>query len=83
MNQQLLISEYKGYIKHLLHRQYIRVEKKRKIYKMVCNMDKEIERLNTLIKDMYKIFENGNLSDGCDCRDVEHILDQELKGNDN
>lgn len=57
MNQQLLISEYKDYIRHLLHRQYITVEKKRKIYKMVCNMNNEIERLENELRKLYKILD--------------------------
>ena len=44
--------------------------------------DKEIERLNNIIKQIYKIFEEGRFEDNCDCIQIEELITRELKGSD-
>ena len=44
--------------------------------------DKEIERLNNIIKQIYKIFKEGRFEDDCDCIQIEELITRELKGED-
>ena len=59
----------------LLHNDRLTEAGKRKL-------EQEIERLNNIIKQIYKIFEEGRFEDNCDCIQIEELITRELKGSD-
>ena len=49
----------------------------------LCNgFLEEIERLNNIIKQIYKTFKEGRFEDDCDCIQIEELITRELKGSD-
>lgn len=42
--------------------------------------DKEIQRLNNIIDEIYNIFKNGYFEDGCDCIKIYDMLEELKEG---
>ena len=64
----------------------LRVEEKDKVINdllsRIATLEYEVERLESIIKQIYEIFKEGRFEDDCDCIQIEELITRELKGGD-
>ena len=65
--------------------EYLSLEDAKKIrrydilLKKIRLLKKENQRLRSVIKQIYDIFQNGRFEDGCDCYEIETLITEEVE----